>query len=362
MELVNAGYPEFTNVTDLATFDAAAVSYLGNLDECEFRRELWQDLSDVSGNPPDRATKFGSDQLACTNATTAIIRYSRSILCSTWINAESSLKCFNLYTNTDITPCGYALPVLPSSTTSATATATTAGVVAAHNGLNGGQIAGIVVGSAIGGLLLLGLLIGLLICCGVLGGRGKRRRSAQSESPFTQESKLDPFQGAQREDPTYVANPTPATSASSAAASPNITSTPSGMPGALAAPILLPTEPAAAAAAAGGRNVLASMRDENQSGEHLILPNSVVTVLWPYTATLADELTLIPGMRLVVLRIYDDAWVTGQILDCVDDPTQNGKEGAFPLVCVTQADSSGTGSLAGLNKVESSELSPTATV
>lgn len=38
MELVNAGYPEFANVTDLASFDAAAVSYIGNVNECE----LWQ--------------------------------------------------------------------------------------------------------------------------------------------------------------------------------------------------------------------------------------------------------------------------------------------------------------------------------
>ncbi|KAJ9109134.1 hypothetical protein QFC21_000462 [Naganishia friedmannii] len=175
------------------------------------------------------------------------------------------------------------------------------------------------------------------------------------KSPFTQENKHEPFQGAQRQ-PAYLADPASATSASSAAGSPSMTSTPSGMPGALAVPIPLLTEPGKAA---GGRNVLASMRDENQSGEHLILPNSAVTVLWPYTAALADELTLVPGMRLVVLRIYDDAWVTGQILDCAADPTQNGKEGAFPVVCVTQADS---GSASGLNKPKSIDEAPAANV
>lgn len=36
-ELVNAGYPEFANVTDLASFDAAAVSYIGSRDECKSR-------------------------------------------------------------------------------------------------------------------------------------------------------------------------------------------------------------------------------------------------------------------------------------------------------------------------------------
>lgn len=78
--------------------------------------------------------------------------------------------------------------------------------------------------------------------------------------------------------PAYLADPASGTSASSAAASPSTAATPSRMPGVLAAPIPLPTEPEQAE---GGRNVLASMRDENQSGEHLILPNSVVTVLWP---------------------------------------------------------------------------------
>lgn len=72
---------------------------------------------------------------------------------------------------------------------------------------------------------------------------------------------------------------------------------------------------------------------------------------------MGDEVTLIPGMRLKVSRIYDDAWyvdllqmpkvisnssdahdrATGQVMECVEDPSLKGREGAFPLVCVTQA-------------------------
>lgn len=55
-------------------------------------------------------------------------------------------------------------------------------------------------------------------------------------------------------------------------------STAPGMPGALAAPLPLA---AAAVSGVGERSVLASIKDENQSGEHLIYPNSMVTVLWP---------------------------------------------------------------------------------
>jgi hypothetical protein len=112
----------------------------------------------------------------------------------------------------------------------------------------------------------------------VLGaGRRKSRSAASEKAPFAQENKHDPYQGAPMH-AAFLADPASGTSTSSAAESPNMTSTSSGMPGALAAPIPLPTEPEKAV---GGRNVLASMRDENQSGEHLILPNSVVTVLWP---------------------------------------------------------------------------------
>lgn len=50
------------------------------------------------------------------------------------------------------------------------------------------------------------------------------------------------------------------------------------MPGALAAPLPLAS---GAVPGVGERNVLASIKDENQSGEHLIYPNSMVTVLWP---------------------------------------------------------------------------------
>lgn len=92
----------------------------------------------------------------------------------------------------------------------------------------------------------------------------------------------------------------------------------------------------ATAAHTPGRVLLTSMRDENQSGEHLILPNSTVTVLWPYSAALPDELSLRPGQKLTVLRIYDDGWGTGQL---IESDNSRGRQGAFPLVCVTENNS-----------------------
>ena len=48
-----------------------------------------------------------------------------------------------------------------------------------------------------------------------------------------------------------------------------------------AAPIALAKPLATGTAPDRQRALLSSVRDENQSGEHLILPNSTVTVLWP---------------------------------------------------------------------------------
>ncbi len=52
-----------------------------------------------------------------------------------------------------------------------------------------------------------------------------------------------------------------------------------------------------------------------------------------YSAALPDELTLRPGMKLTVLRIYDDGWATGIVIEGEDH--ERGKQGAYPTVCVT---------------------------
>lgn len=49
-----------------------------------------------------------------------------------------------------------------------------------------------------------------------------------------------------------------------------------------------------------------------------------------YQAKLPDELDLSPGMKIRVLRLYDDSWGTGQV---VNDDGEVGKQGAFPIVC-----------------------------
>lgn len=75
--------------------------------------------------------------------------------------------------------------------------------------------------------------------------------------------------------------------------------------------------------------VLPRVRDENASGaDKYIETGSEVSVLWPYQATLPDELELKPGMKLRVLRLYDDSWGTGVITE----GEEVGRQGAFPVV------------------------------
>lgn len=50
-----------------------------------------------------------------------------------------------------------------------------------------------------------------------------------------------------------------------------------------------------------------------------------------YQASLPDEIDLRPGMKLRVVRLYDDAWGTAEV---INGPEHHGigKQGAFPIV------------------------------
>lgn len=198
---------------------------------------------------------------------------------------------------------------------------------AGNGGLSGGQIAGIVVGSVVGGLLVslrgtkpcisrdpadrdlcviqfLGLLAWLLMFCGVLPicGYGRRRHQdarsnkrsstgteAQPTLDRTNVALLDNSGGTSpdgsmmtpamsqlgRSGTGAMSSRTMFGGGSILSAGDKTAITAAG----LAAPVALGRP--LATGAAPQRALLSSVRDENQSGEHLILPNSTVTVLWP---------------------------------------------------------------------------------
>ncbi|KAJ3189072.1 hypothetical protein HK101_008964 [Irineochytrium annulatum] len=97
-----------------------------------------------------------------------------------------------------------------------------------------------------------------------------------------------------------------------------------GMPSPVAGTPVSTVPPAAALASAASANPL------------------VMTITHPYAPTLADELELVLGQEIVVLKAFDDGWGLGLI-------PSTGAQGAFPLVCVGAAGANGSadGSEAG---------------
>jgi hypothetical protein len=90
-----------------------------------------------------------------------------------------------------------------------------------------------------------------------------------------------------------------------------------------------------------------AVKDQYSSND--ICPGETVVAIYPYNATLNDEITLKPDDVVTVQRLYDDGWALGR--------TEAGAEGAFPLVCVTSTKAGGTsGSGDGLGTTSASGL------
>ncbi|WRT70939.1 uncharacterized protein IL334_007938 [Kwoniella shivajii] len=460
-------FPFFTNVNSVATFDAAALAYFSN--PYQFTN-----------------TKFGNDQLGCSNASQATIRWERTVLCSMWVNEMYSLSCTALYNSstaatsmkmvcqstcleyssseysivnsssfcpgsdltqgrrdtqlvkdftdctnwttlatnntescisgesnegncgfgsstnqlcdycnndnpddccyqgsTDVSVCGYTLPVRPNASSSsslpntATATSSPTGTTANDTAgrsskITGGKLAGIIVGSVLGGLLLLALLIFLLICM------KKRRKQHQRDSvssfaasqarpnSTSQQGIFGYFTsnhgGGNGKQPMntsekgligrYSGNGSSPTMGGETAYSQSAhghTKSTEGLIAPSAAAAGFGAGAAGAGMTAGNRNstgtVLPRVKDENQLGERWIEPGMEVSVLWPYQASLPDELDLRPGMRLRVVRLFDDAWGTAEVISAsttTGEGSMLGKQGAFPIVCVSEGSSLGS--------------------
>ncbi|ORY26810.1 hypothetical protein BCR39DRAFT_448703, partial [Naematelia encephala] len=440
-------FPFFAGVKDVASFDAGALDYFSN--QFEFQ-----------------TTKF-IDELGCSNATNAVIRWERTVLCSSWVNEMWSTACLANYngsaaatsqkmvcqstcleysasevnivnstmfcpgtdntngnrsynlnkdfvdctnwttlaTNNSMTcvegtvnepncgfgssssqlcafcnsstpesccyssiVCGYTL--VPQSSTTGSSSSSTAGAsqtgssASSGSGLSGGQIAGIVIGSVLGGLLLLGLLI-FLLCA----RRRRDRKNSSSNSSFAagtpHHTSGGVFGGIFHNEPPHGATNSSEKgllghSAAAHGSSPTMGGEDtlySGHKGSNEGSSMMAGGSGGAAAGVGAGGlapggqpgertsgvVLPRVRDENQGGDRWIETGNEVSVLWPYQASLPDELDLRPGMKLKVLRLYDDAWGTAQVVSALSsgEGSEVGKQGAFPIVCVSEGSSFG---------------------
>ena len=70
-------FPFFGNVKDVPSFDAGAFNYFSDVNQF-------------------KTTKF-INQLSCYNASSAVIRWERTVLCSQWVNERWSAQCLGLY-------------------------------------------------------------------------------------------------------------------------------------------------------------------------------------------------------------------------------------------------------------------------
>ncbi|KAG0260991.1 hypothetical protein DFQ27_003236 [Actinomortierella ambigua] len=84
--------------------------------------------------------------------------------------------------------------------------------------------------------------------------------------------------------------------------------------------------PIAAGAAGAGAGAAAAAAAGSESSKP-----SFCQAIYPYQASMADELDLSPGDIINVHRVFDDGWAVGTNLN-------TSAEGAFPVVCVTAVD------------------------
>ncbi|WVR08805.1 hypothetical protein IAU60_005863 [Kwoniella sp. DSM 27419] len=291
---------------------------------------------------------------------------------------------------TDFSVCGYTLPVRPTTSSSSSSSAPTSSNTSSSdnagssNRLTGGKLAGTIVGAVLGGLLLLALLLLLLLCLRRRRARQNYRDSGSSFAASQAQTPGPPSSGHAGLFGTLFGGSAASRSqgalgnssekgllgnhSTALASSPTMGGDTLYAPSAYGGKSLnkghgggqspgadglgLGAAAAVFASGPGNRNsgtVLPRVRDENQNGNVWIEPGMEVTVLWPYQATLPDELDLHPGMRLRVQRLYDDAWGTAEVISGVggssgasEQGSAVGKSGAFPIVCVSEGSSLGS--------------------
>lgn len=90
----------------------------------------------------------------------------------------------------------------------------------------------------------------------------------------------------------------------------------------------LPSLSAPEPIAAVGAGAVAAGASKTSAGKQ-----SYCQALYPYQASMADELDLNPGDIVNVQRVFDDGWAVGVNMS-------SGNEGAFPVVCVMFVDES----------------------
>ncbi|KAG0093882.1 hypothetical protein BGZ93_010723 [Podila epicladia] len=175
-------------------------------------------------------------------------------------------------------------------------------------GLSMAAFGGIIAGAAV----LLLLIIAMCICC------MRRKKTNKGDNGGSKNLSRQMSNSSARYNISSPKIQEEGFGASSAAAIP---SAPIPM---TALPSLSAPEPIAAI----GAGAVAAGAPKTSAGKQ-----SYCQALYPYQASMADELDLNPGDIVNVQRVFDDGWAVGVNMS-------SGNEGAFPVVCVMFVDES----------------------
>ncbi|KAF9897879.1 hypothetical protein BX616_004837 [Lobosporangium transversale] len=212
--------------------------------------------------------------------------------------------------------CKYPTTAAPSATNSSSSPSATSSVtppVSSKSGLSVGAMGGII-GGSVGGIIL----FSFIIC--MCHRRGNRHEAPKENAPARQISnnsaRYNISSPKLQEEGFVSAAPIPMT------ALPPIKNNPSPMvvAGAAGAGV------GAGAVAAGTGAIAVAGRGANTK-------QSYCQAVFPYQASMEDELDLTAGDIINVQRVFDDGWAVGVNLN-------TSREGAFPIVCVVFVDES----------------------
>ncbi|KAF9277894.1 hypothetical protein BGZ88_000917 [Linnemannia elongata] len=234
-------------------------------------------------------------------------------------------KCAFCNTNSTATCCSDAGTACPKPTTTGNAGTSTSFIIPPTNQAtptgqptsNGPtSLLGPIIGGSVGALVLAGLVLFLCVRRSRKhsGGKGDKLSRQMSNSSGRYNISAPKVQEQGFAAAMAPSQPIPMNNLISSGASDR-----SSIGAAVAA--------AGAGAAAGGAMGAAA------GGRDAIGKQSYCQALYPYQASMADELDLTPGDIVNVQRVFDDGWAVG-----VNMNTSN--EGAFPVVCVMFVDES----------------------
>ncbi|KAG0207559.1 hypothetical protein BGX28_001222 [Mortierella sp. GBA30] len=270
----------------------------------------WQGSEDncVNATMNQAATCGFSDQLSmckfCTDAT------NQADTCCAAQKASCAVTS-SLPSNSAATSSG-TLPASPtSSSDSNNGSSSKSGGI---GGLSAGALGGIIGGGVV---LILGLFA-LIVCC---------MRRSRSTAPAKGQGSSNLSRHMSNSSASKYKISSPKIQEEGFAAAVPTSSAPIPM---TALPTISSSEPAAAAvAAAAAANRISKGSSIGGGGGNG--KQSYCQALYPYQASMADELDLAPGDIVQVQRVFDDGWAVG-----VNMNTSN--EGAFPVVCVMFVD------------------------